>query len=114
MAAAPAAIAPGTMPDLLPWRPLVPTGFLPHNDFQTSRASGSAAIVRLSRLAQEDYMHTEGLSHTRFDVYRTVTDSIVAAIEAGAGEFIMPWHGQGADIAKPQNAHTAGADAALQ
>lgn len=51
-------------------------------------------------------MHTEGLSHNRFDVYRTVTNSIVAAIEAGAGEFTMPWHGQGAAIAKPQNAHT--------
>ena len=60
--------------------------------------------MRLSRLAQEETMNTEVLSHARFDVYRTVTDSIVAAIEAGAGEFLMPWHGQGAAIAKPQNA----------
>jgi antirestriction protein ArdC len=35
-----------------------------------------------------------------------VTDSIIAAIEAGAGEFIMPWHGDGVAIAKPQNAMT--------
>ena len=62
--------------------------------------------MRLSRLAQEEIMNTEVLSHPRFDVYRTVTDSIVAAIEAGAGEFVMPWHGQGAAIAKPQNAYT--------
>ncbi|MEG3148174.1 ArdC family protein, partial [Sphingomonas sp. RT2P30] len=51
-------------------------------------------------------MSAEVPSHTRFDVYRAVTDNIIAAIEAGAGEFIMPWHGSGADIAKPQNAVT--------
>ena len=51
-------------------------------------------------------MNTQVLSHTRFDVYRAVTDSIIASIEVGAGEFVMPWHGQGAAIAKPQNAHT--------
>lgn len=51
-------------------------------------------------------MSSEVLSTTRFDVYRAVTDSIVAAIEAGAGEFVMPWHGSGAAIGKPQNAHT--------
>lgn len=51
-------------------------------------------------------MNAEVPSHTRFDVYRAVTDSIIAAIEAGAGEFVMPWHGSGADIAKPQNAVT--------
>ena len=51
-------------------------------------------------------MNTEVLSHQRFDIYRTVTDSIIAAIEAGAGEFVMPWHGSGAPITKPQNAHT--------
>ena len=51
-------------------------------------------------------MNAEVLSQTRFDIYRTVTDSIIAAIEAGAGEFVMPWHGFGAPIAKPQNAHT--------
>ena len=51
-------------------------------------------------------MNTEVLSHQRYDIYRTVTNSIIAAIEAGAGEFVMPWHGFGAPIAKPQNAHT--------
>ena len=71
-----------------------------------SRAFGSDAIMRLSRPAQEAIMNAEVHSHQRFDIYRTVTDSIVASIEAGAGEFIMPWHGHGAPIAKPQNAHT--------
>lgn len=51
-------------------------------------------------------MNAEVPLAARFDVYRAVTDSIVAAIEAGAGEFIMPWHGNGAGIAKPQNAVT--------
>lgn len=43
-------------------------------------------------------------STTRTDVYRTVTDTIIAAIERGAGDFIMPWHGSG--IGRPQNALT--------
>jgi len=51
-------------------------------------------------------MNAEVLSNTRFDVHRAVTESIVKAIEAGTGEFTMPWHGNGAAIAKPQNAHT--------
>ncbi|GAA0325913.1 zincin-like metallopeptidase domain-containing protein [Sphingomonas oligophenolica] len=51
-------------------------------------------------------MTAEVLSHSRFDVYRAVTDSIIAAIEAGAGEFVMPWHDDGVAIAKPQNALT--------
>ena len=42
----------------------------------------------------------------RFDVYRTITDSIAAAIAAGAGTFVMPWHGAGAGITRPENAHT--------
>ena len=51
-------------------------------------------------------MNAEVPSHSRFDIYQTVTNSIIAAIEAGAGDFVMPWHGCGAPIAKPQNAHT--------
>ena len=42
----------------------------------------------------------------RFDVHQSVTQSIIAAIEAGAGEFIMPWHSHGVAIAKPENART--------
>lgn len=49
---------------------------------------------------------TDQDSNTRFDVYRAVTHSIVAAIEAGAGAFVMPWHGASGAIAKPENACT--------
>ncbi len=44
-------------------------------------------------------------SKARFDLYRTVTDKIVAAIEAGAGDFIMPWHVSAA-TGRPTNALT--------
>ncbi len=38
----------------------------------------------------------------RRDVHQTITDQIVAAIEAGAGQFIMPWH-RDIDSAIPTN-----------
>jgi antirestriction protein ArdC len=40
-----------------------------------------------------------------FDVYRAITESIIHAIEAGAGTFTMPWHGTASSIAKPENAY---------
>jgi antirestriction protein ArdC len=46
------------------------------------------------------------LSHTKADIYRTITDSIIEAITAGAGTFTMPWHGGGTAITKPENALT--------
>jgi len=46
------------------------------------------------------------LSQPRADIHRTITDSIIAAIKAGAGTFTMPWHGGGAAITKPENALT--------
>lgn len=46
------------------------------------------------------------LSHTKSDIYRTITDSIIEAIRAGAGTFTMPWHGGGAAITMPQNSLT--------
>jgi antirestriction protein ArdC len=48
----------------------------------------------------------DNTSHHRFDVYTSVTESIIQAIEAGAGTFTMPWHGPAASITKPENAHT--------
>lgn len=50
-------------------------------------------------------MRTSVPSTERFDLYRTVTDKIVAAIEAGAGEFVMPWHVSAA-TGRPANALT--------
>ena len=44
-------------------------------------------------------------SNDRFDLYQTVTDKIVAAIEAGAGAFVMPWHVSAA-TGRPTNALT--------
>lgn len=46
------------------------------------------------------------LSHTKADIHRTITDSIIGAISAGAGTFTMPWHGGGAAVTKPENALT--------
>jgi antirestriction protein ArdC len=39
----------------------------------------------------------------RTDVYTRITAEIVAAIEAGAGEFKMPWHHTGSSTARPTN-----------
>ena len=36
-------------------------------------------------------------------VYTRITAEIIAAIEAGAGEFKMPWHHTGTSIARPTN-----------
>ena len=43
------------------------------------------------------------MTHDRTDVYTRITAEIVAAIEAGAGEFRMPWHHNGASAARPAN-----------
>jgi len=43
-----------------------------------------------------------GAHPSRRDVHQTITDQIVAAIEVGAGTFIMPWH-RDIDSAMPTN-----------
>jgi antirestriction protein ArdC len=40
----------------------------------------------------------------RSDVYEAITDRVIAAIEAGAGDWQMPWHRNG--VSRPVNAHT--------
>ncbi len=42
----------------------------------------------------------------RQDVYGAITDKIVAAIEAGAGNFVMPWHRISAEVGRPANAQS--------
>lgn len=42
----------------------------------------------------------------RLDLHQTITDKIVAAIEAGAGTFQMPWHRPGVALTLPKNAAT--------
>lgn len=39
-------------------------------------------------------------------IYDTVTESIIRQLEAGAGEWRMPWHGKGAALGVPFNAST--------
>ncbi len=39
----------------------------------------------------------------RFDVYQSITDQIIAAIESGTGDVQMPWHRQGGSIERPTN-----------
>jgi antirestriction protein ArdC len=58
-------------------------------------------MVRRSRCAKEKIMSSEVL--LRRDVHRAITDAIAAAIEAGAGEYKMPWHG---GLKRPVNAYT--------
>ena len=41
----------------------------------------------------------------RTDVHQVITDKIIAAIEAGAGDFTMPWHRQNGGL-KPKNVLT--------
>jgi len=41
------------------------------------------------------------------DLHWSITQKIVAAIEAGADEFVMPWHTKSAGIGRPTNAGTA-------
>ncbi|EGD58364.1 N-terminus replication primase [Novosphingobium nitrogenifigens DSM 19370] len=40
---------------------------------------------------------------SRHDVYSQVTSELVTAIEAGAGEWRMPWHHDGAAVTRPEN-----------
>jgi len=42
---------------------------------------------------------------SRFDIHQEITDRIIAAIEAGAGEFKLPWH-RAASTRPPVNATT--------
>ncbi|MBZ7927605.1 ssDNA-binding domain-containing protein (plasmid) [Ensifer adhaerens] len=41
--------------------------------------------------------------HTPTDIYERVTSQIIAAIEAGAGDYRMPWHHDGSAITTPVN-----------
>lgn len=42
----------------------------------------------------------------KLDVHQAVTDQIIAAIEAGAGEWQMPWHRAGEGLNRPINIDT--------
>ncbi len=52
-------------------------------------------------------MDSTVLSKGKFDVYRAITEKIIAAIEAGAPEYHMPWHRSHASVGRPINAATS-------
>lgn len=58
-------------------------------------------MVRRSLCVKEQLMNRDVLS--RRDVYHAITEKIAAAIEAGAGEYHMPWH---RGLVRPVNALT--------
>ena len=43
------------------------------------------------------------MSKERFDIHQHITDTIVSAIERGAGDFHMPWHRASGSIMRPVN-----------
>jgi len=44
--------------------------------------------------------------HSKRDVYREITDTIVKAVEENAGTFEMPWHRHGNAVGRPRNEQT--------
>lgn len=47
------------------------------------------------------------MAETRADIYTRITNEIITAIEAGAGDWKMPWHHDGSSIARPINIASA-------
>jgi antirestriction protein ArdC len=45
----------------------------------------------------------------RLDIHQAITDNIIAAIEAGAGEFRLPWQRSGVVTVLPTNSATGNA-----
>jgi antirestriction protein ArdC len=43
------------------------------------------------------------MQEQRFDIHQHITSQIVAAIQAGAGEFRLPWHRSAGNIMRPVN-----------
>lgn len=49
---------------------------------------------------------TKQRNQDRTDLHQSITDKIIAAIEAGAGDWQMPWHRPGTAFSVPRNALT--------
>jgi antirestriction protein ArdC len=49
------------------------------------------------------------MGQSRFDIHNHITQSIIAAIESGPGEFRLPWHRSSGNIVRPKNALTKNA-----
>lgn len=63
-------------------------------------------MVRRFRRAKEATMDSAVLPKPKLDIYRTITEKIIAAIEAGAPEYHMPWHRSQSSVTRPVNAVT--------
>ena len=53
-------------------------------------------------------MTTDSKRQTPTDIYERVTSQIIAAIEAGADQYRMPWHHDGSAITTPVNVASQG------
>lgn len=51
-------------------------------------------------------MNTSNATTERRDIHADITNSIIAAIEAGPGQFELPWHRSGRAFQRPRNAAT--------
>jgi antirestriction protein ArdC len=49
------------------------------------------------------------MGQNRFDIHSHITQSIISAIEAGPGEFRLPWHRSRGNVMRPVNALTKNA-----
>jgi antirestriction protein ArdC len=49
------------------------------------------------------------MGQNRFDIHQHITQSIISAIEAGPGEFRLPWHRSRGNVMRPVNALTKNA-----
>eukprot|EP01042_Synura_sphagnicola_P025368 gene25368-32567_t len=60
------------------------------------RAEGEGSLRASARIKR-----SKSPMKPRHDIYATVTAQLVAAIEAGAGNWRMPWHHAGAPVMRP-------------
>jgi antirestriction protein ArdC len=73
--------------------------------FATPKARARRGLFSFQELPMRKHASRQPAAQPR-DVHAEITAKIVAAIEAGAGDFQMPWHRPGASFAIPKNALT--------
>ncbi len=73
---------------------------------KTTRSKSARSKAGKPRTYDELKPRGEPEARQRLDVHEAITQKIVAAIEAGAGTFEMPWHRPGVALALPKNAAT--------
>ncbi len=76
--------------------------FSPSSPTARAAPGSSEALLRINEGESEvdDTTTRQAETIERADIYQRITDRIAAAIEAGAGEWRMPWH-PGADGVAP-------------